>query len=98
MPAYVIVDIEVRDPELYREYAAGAPATVELYGGRYIARGGAVDVREGDWVPGRLVLLEFPSVEAARRWHDSPEYRPLRELRDRASSARLVITEGVPGG
>jgi uncharacterized protein (DUF1330 family) len=98
MPAYVIVDIDVHDPERYREYAARAPATIERYGGRYLARGGAVDVREGDWQPGRLVLVEFPDAEAARRWHESEEYRPLRELREQASSARLVVTEGVPPG
>src|SRR3954471_10851067 len=96
MPAYVVVDIEVHDPDAYQEYARQAPATIEAHGGRYIARGGAVDVREGDWQPGRLVILEFPDAEAARRWHDSDEYRRLREIRGRASTARLVITEGLP--
>jgi uncharacterized protein (DUF1330 family) len=99
MPAYVIVDIDVHDPDLYhRDYAPHAPATIERYGGRYIARGGAVEVREGDWEPGRLVVIEFPDVDAARRWHDSEEYRPLRDVRDRAATARLIITEGLSPG
>jgi uncharacterized protein (DUF1330 family) len=95
MPAYVIVNVRVKDPELYKEYAAGAPATIERHGGRYLARGGEVSVREGSWSPERLVVLEFSDVEAARRWYESPEYQELLAIRQRAADAELVITEGV---
>jgi uncharacterized protein (DUF1330 family) len=95
MPAYVVVNIRVKDPELYAEYARGAPATVERFGGRYLARGGAVEVREGSWSPERLVILEFPDVDAARRWYDSVEYQELLAIRTRAAEGELVITEGL---
>ena len=95
MPAYVIVNVHVTDPELYAEYAAGVPATIERFGGRYLARGGAVDVREGDWSPERLVVLEFADEDTARAWYESDEYTRLREIRQRASTAEFVITEGL---
>jgi uncharacterized protein (DUF1330 family) len=95
MPAYVIVNVRVKDPELYKEYAAGAPATIERHGGRYLARGGEVSVREGSWSPERLVVLEFADVDAARGWYESPEYQELLAVRQRAAEAELVITEGV---
>jgi len=95
MAAYVIADVEVTDPAGYDEYRKGVPATIAAHGGRYLARGGAVQVLEGDWIPRRAVILEFPSLERARAWYDSPEYRPLREMRARASDSRLVIIDGV---
>jgi uncharacterized protein (DUF1330 family) len=96
MPAYVIVNVRVSDPELYKEYAAGAPATIERFGGRYVARGGAVEVREGSWSPERLVVLEFPDADAARAWYESDDYRQLLAIRRRAAESELVITEGIP--
>ena len=95
MAAYVIADVEVTDPAGYDEYRKGVPATIAAHGGRYLARGGEVQVLEGDWIPRRAVILEFPSLERARAWYDSPEYRPLREMRARASDSRLVIIDGV---
>ena len=95
MAAYVIADVEVTDLAGYDEYRKGVPATIAAHGGRYLARGGAVQVLEGDWIPRRAVILEFPSLERARAWYDSPEYRPLREMRARASNSRLVIIDGV---
>ena len=68
---------------------------MERFGGRYLARGGAVEVREGSWSPERLVILEFPDVDAARRWYESDEYRELLAIRQRASEGELVITEGL---
>jgi uncharacterized protein (DUF1330 family) len=94
MAAYVVVNIEVLEPESYEEYKRLAPPSIRAYGGRYIARGGAVDVREGDWTPRRLVILEFPTVEQARAWWESPEYAPAKALRQRCARADLVITEG----
>ena len=96
MRGYVVVNITVRDSARYEEYKRLATPTVSAYGGRYVARGGAVDVREGRWSPTRLVILEFPSVERARAWWDSPEYAPAKAIRQSCSDTQLVITEGVP--
>ena len=95
MPAYVVANIRVTDPDLYAEYARGAPASVERFGGRYLARAGAVDVREGSWSPERLVILEFEDLDAARAWYESAEYSELRVIRERASEGELVITQGL---
>ena len=95
MTAYVIVDIEVTDPEGYKEYVKMAPETVKLYGGKYIARGGANETLEGDWQAKRLVILEFPSVEQAKKWLNSPEYAPARALRHQYARSNMVVVEGT---
>ncbi len=95
MTAYVIVDIEVKDAEGYKEYVRVAPETVKMYGGRYIARGGANETLEGEWKANRLVILEFPSTEKAKAWLNSPEYAPARALRHRYAHTNMVLVEGV---
>lgn len=95
MTAYVIVDIEVTNPEGYAEYKNLAPAAVALYGGKYIARGGQAETLEGDWQPKRLVILEFPSIEQAKAWLHSPEYAPARALRHRYANSNMVVIEGM---
>jgi len=95
MPAYVIADIEVKDPQAYREYVARVPATVEPFGGRFVVRGGGHETLEGEWKPGRLVVLEFPSTDHARRWYASPEYAAVMAIRHRTSEGSLVLVEGV---
>lgn len=95
MPAYVIVDISITDPETYSDYKNLAPAAVALYGGKYLARGGPSETLEGDWQPGRLVILEFPSVDEAKNWLNSPEYAPARALRHQAADSRMVVVEGL---
>ena len=97
MAAYVIVNITVRDPARYEDYKRLASPTVAAYGGRYLARGGQVEAREGEWTPARLVILEFPSVDRARAWWESPEYAPAKALRQSCADAQLVISEGLPG-
>ena len=95
MPAYLIADITVTDPDAYAEYRAQVPALIEKCGGRYIARGGEVSVGEGDWQPGRMVILEFDDVAAAKAFYNGPDYAPLKALRQRASTGSVVIVEGV---
>ena len=90
-----MVDVRITDPERAARYAAVSPATVERYGGRYLARGGAISVLEGGWDPKRLVVIEFPSIEKAREWYDSPEYREVRRLREGAGEWRVLLVEGV---
>ena len=95
MAAYVIANIDVHDAEGYEEYRRHVPPTIAAYGGRYVARGGETRVLEGEGSPGRLVILEFPSLAAAEAWWNSPEYRPLRAVRDRTSRSSLVLIDGV---
>ncbi|MEX0690500.1 MAG: DUF1330 domain-containing protein [Gemmatimonadales bacterium] len=95
MPAYIIVDITINDPKRYEDYKALTPATLKAYGGRFIVRGGATDRLEGDWEPGRMVILEFPDAATARAWWDSPEYRPARDLRQQIAATNMLLVEGV---
>jgi uncharacterized protein (DUF1330 family) len=95
MAAYVIADVEVTDMAAYEEYRKLVPATIEKYGGKYLARGGATEVKEGSWTPARFVILEFPSMDQARRWYDSPEYAPALAIRKRASRSKLIFAEGL---
>ncbi len=95
MTAYVIVDIEVTDPATYETYKQLAPPAVAAYGGRYVARGGRTETLEGDWAPTRLVILQFESIERARAWLESPEYREARALRHRSARSRMVVIEGL---
>ena len=95
MTAYVIADIEVLDPAGYEAYRQQVPATIAAYGGRYLARGGATEVLEGSWSPRRCVILEFPSMAQLKAWWDSPEYQPLRTIRERTTRSNLVATEGL---
>jgi uncharacterized protein (DUF1330 family) len=81
MTAYVIVDIDVTNPAAYDEYKKLAPPTVAAYGGKYLARGGRTETLEGEWLPNRLVILEFESVDRAKQWLDSPEYSAIKQLR-----------------
>lgn len=94
MPAYLINDMEVTDPEAFKDYAQLSPPTVAQYGGRFLARGGGVDLLEGERLPKRLVIIEFPSVARAKAWLDSPEYAPARRLRQRAARSNIVVVEG----
>ena len=95
MAAYVIAEVNVTDPKIYEDYKKLVPATVEKYGGRFAVRGGAVERKEGDWNPARLVVLEFPSMEQARKWYDSPEYAPALAMRLKAAKAKLILVEGA---
>ena len=92
---YVMADIEVTDPEAYEDYKRMSTASAERYHGRWLVRGGAVDVLEGEWQPHRLVVLEFDDEDSARRWYDSPEYAEARAVRQRAAESSLVLVSGV---
>jgi uncharacterized protein (DUF1330 family) len=95
MAAYLILDIHVSDPDGYAAYRERAPATLEAYGGRYLVRGGPHEVVEGDWNPERVVVVEFPSVERAREWYESPEYQEIVDMRKRSAPSQVVLVEGV---
>jgi uncharacterized protein (DUF1330 family) len=95
MPAYILVDCEVTDAVRYENYKKLAPPAIAKYGGRYLARGGAATPIEGDWRPGRIVVLEFPDVATAKRFYDSPEYRAARAERAGAATMNMVLVEGL---
>jgi len=95
MSAYVIVEIDILDPAGYEEYKKLAGATVEKYGGKYIVRGGATEVLEGDWEPKRIVVLEFESMQRAKEWLNCEEYRELRKMRHRTAKTNMIVDEGV---
>ena len=80
MPAYVIVETDVHDPEQYERYKAASPAAVAGGGGRFVVRGGAMDLLEGDWDTRRIVVIEFPDMAAAHGWYESEDYAPLKAL------------------
>ena len=94
MAAYLILDIEVTDQELYAEYVARARTIIENAGGRYLVRGGRVITLSGEWHPKRLVVIEFTSVELAQQCLASPEYRAIAPLRERGAISRAIIAEG----
>ena len=95
MSAYVVVEIEVLDPERYETYKQLAPPSIAQYGGRYVARGGQVETLEGTWSPKRLVILEFPSVDQAKAWWNSAEYAQAKALRQAASRTQMIVVEGL---
>jgi uncharacterized protein (DUF1330 family) len=95
MPAYIIVEIDVLDPVGYVEYKNLASATVEKYGGKYIVRGGRIEVLEGDWKPKRIVVLQFESAERAKQWLNCEEYREPRKMRHRTARTNMILVEGM---
>ena len=95
MPAYLLVDCEVTDPARYETYKGLAQAAIARYGGRYLVRGGETVKLEGDWTPNRVVVLEFPTLAAARGFYDSPEYRAARAARAGAANMNMIAVAGV---
>ena len=97
MAAYLIVDVaDIHDEQTYAAYRSRVSPGLLRAGGRYLARGAPVDVLEGDWRPGRLVVVRFDSREAARRWWTSPEYAELKQMRQAATRTNMVLVDGVP--
>ena len=95
MPAYVIVEIEIHDPILYKSYTVLTPETIENYKGKFLVRGGASIILEGDKSPKRVVILEFPSLETANSWWHSEAYSDAKKIRQEAATTRMTIVEGV---
>jgi uncharacterized protein (DUF1330 family) len=96
MSAYVISEVEILDRQLIDEYRTLAQATIAQYGGHYIARGGAIETIEGDWRPKHIVIVEFPSMEKAREWYNSPEHAQALKVRQHVLRRRLILIEGTP--
>ncbi|MDE0422873.1 MAG: DUF1330 domain-containing protein [Gammaproteobacteria bacterium] len=95
MAAYVIVNDEVLDQGTFSDFRERIGATVDAHGGRYLVRGGSVEVVEGSWSADRVVVVEFDDVAAARAWLNSPEYTELKQIRERSANANVIVVEGV---
>lgn len=95
MSAYIVVSVEVHDPVRYEDYRKTVLPTIEAYGGRFLVRGGKMEVLEGSWPQRRIVIVEFPSLEKARAWWNSPEYAVPKALRHATSQTEMILVEGV---
>ena len=95
-PGYLIVEMQITDPEQYKQYMAAAPAVVKSFGGEYLVRGGRHETLEGDWQPDRVALLRFPSYEQAKAFYDSDYRVNTKPLREGATAYfNMVLVEGV---
>jgi uncharacterized protein (DUF1330 family) len=95
MPAYLIVETDIHDPEQYERYKEASPGAVAAAGGRFLVRGGELAVLEGDWRPKRLVMLEFEDLDAAKRFYTSPAYEEAKRLRAGAANLKMVAVQGI---
>ena len=95
MAAYLVVDIEISNPAQFEEYRKLAPAAIAKYGGRYIIRGGAYEVLEGEWKPQRLTIVEFDSMEKAKAFYASPEYAAAKKARAGAAKFKALLVQGI---
>ncbi len=95
MPAYVIVEIDIKDPVSYEDYKKLTPASIAAYGGKFIVRGAKTECLEGDWNPMRLVVLEFPTLEQAKSWWASPEYADAKMIRQRSAKTQMIVVNGA---
>ena len=98
MSAFMIATVRIHDPETYKDYTALTPATIAAHGGKFVVRGGQIDTLEGEPFEERLVILEFPSRQAAHDWYNSPEYQAAAKIRQAASIARFIVVDKVPEG
>ena len=93
--AYVIANVDVTDPVQYEQYKKLSSIAMKVHGAEICIRGGKVEVLEGDWNPARFVMLKFPSVEAAHKFYESPEYKAAKQAREGAANMRMIIVEGT---
>jgi len=93
--AYIIVQVDVKDPVRYEDYKRLVPASLAKYGGRFVVRGGRTETLEGTWSPKRFVMVEFPDVQRAKAWWASAEYAEAKALRQATSHTEMIVVEGV---
>lgn len=95
MPAYLIAQVRIHDSEIYKQYTARSPAIIAKHGGQILARGGATEILEGDTYERRVVIIGFPSMQAARAFYYSPEYQQAKEIRAPISDGQFVLVQGT---
>lgn len=91
MSAFVLVEVDIHNMEVYEEYKKLTPSSLAPYGGKFVIRGMDVEALEGEWKHDRLVLLEFPNREKALEWYNSPTYQKAKKIREKASLANFFI-------
>lgn len=96
MAVYVVSRLKISDPLVMQQYVSAVVPVVEAFGGTYLVRGSNVRAIEGEWEHDRMVVLRFPTEQAAMKWYESEEYRPLRDLRQKGSKAIILLAEGLP--
>ena len=97
MSAYIIVDVTIYDEDEYAQYRALTPASIAAYDGRFVVRGGKTEVIEGEWNPQRIVILEFPTMERAKEWWNSPEYTAIKKIRHDNAKSNMLLVQGYDG-
>lgn len=95
MAAYIIVDVKITNPDRYEDYKKLTPGSLLPFEGKFIVRGGTAETLEGDWQPGRIVVLQFPSMEKAKAWWSSEGYAPAKTLRQATSITRMIMVDGI---
>jgi uncharacterized protein (DUF1330 family) len=95
MKAYIVVDVNITNPTLYEDYKKLTPASLVPFDGKFIVRGGVAEALEGEWQPGRFVIIEFPSKQKAKEWWDSALYAPAKALRQATSKTNMILVEGA---
>ena len=95
MAAYVIADVNITDPDLFKKYSEQVPATVEQYGGKYLIRGGMIERHEGDWEPTRVVIIEFENMSTLKQWYSSHEYSVPLQIRQQSADTNVLFLEGI---
>ncbi len=95
MPAYLIADETISDPDMFEDYKKAVLPLIERYGGRFLSRGGELKVLEAgkNWSPGRMVIIEFPSMASLEEWYQCAEYADVREIRFRSATSTLVALD-----
>ena len=94
-PAFSIIEVNVKDPDAFQAYVKGHLATVEQYGGKFLIANSDLEVVEGEWCPKRIVVHQWPSVEAFKAWYESDAYRPWKALRHQAAETNVILVEGL---
>lgn len=95
MPAFVIVEINIHDDEAYEAYKKLTPATIAAFGGRFVVRGGAAELLEGERLAQRVVVLEFDNLERAKEWWNSETYGEAKAIRQRSANTNMILVEGI---
>ena len=95
MPAYIIANVNITDPETYQEYMKLVPPTLDKFGGKPVVRGGHAENLEGEWQPSRVSILEFESFDRAMQWWNSEDYADAKAMRQRSSNTQMIVVEGT---
>lgn len=95
MAAYIILNVDVKDPEKYQRYTARSPGLIEKFGGRFIVRAGQHELLEGSLPLARVVVVEFADMDTARNFYHSPEYQEILKIRQAASESQVFLVDGA---